>query len=171
MASEVPVRILATLFVQELRARCGRKNFCYRSSHGLATQESFLLLNVWHRKAKICRYANTPPLLLIGAILAGAIALLPPWFTGHSDQPVSEKLTVHDPVVCSELHARAEASGPVPRFLDFLDGAAWSDAIEKYPKPACTRHSVQFEQMQKWAQPACRLPMKQVIEVVDAFTQ
>jgi glycosyltransferase involved in cell wall biosynthesis len=65
----------------------------------------------------------------VGALIAGARALLMPSFAEGYGMPVTEALALGTPVICSDLPALREGGGNAPTYLDPLDGPAWIAAI------------------------------------------
>ncbi|WP_156678430.1 glycosyltransferase family 4 protein [Sphingomonas profundi] len=89
----------------------------------------------------------------MATLLAGARALLLPSFAEGFGMPVTEALGAGVPVVCSDLPALREAGGPVPDYLDPLDGRAWIAAIEDYARPASPRRAAQVGRLARWQAP------------------
>lgn len=65
----------------------------------------------------------------VQALLAGARGLLLPSFAEGYGMPVPEAIALGVPVLCSDLSALREAGGPVPTYLDPLDGPSWAAAL------------------------------------------
>ena len=74
-----------------------------------------------------------------------AQALLFPSFAEGYGMPLVEALALGLPVIASDLPAFREVGGPVPEYLDPLDGRRWTDLIVDYalPESPCRRAQVQ----------------------------
>jgi len=89
----------------------------------------------------------------VHALLRGARALLLPSFAEGYGMPVAEALSVGTPVICSDLQALHEAGGPVPDFLDPLDGPGWAACILDHAS-AGPKHHAQMQRMRAWRPPS-----------------
>jgi len=86
------------------------------------------------------------------ALLRGARALLLPSFAEGYGMPVAEALSVGTSVICSDLPALREAGGPVPDFLDPLDGPGWKAAILNHQTQGLL-YAAQQARMGQWHRP------------------
>jgi glycosyltransferase involved in cell wall biosynthesis len=90
----------------------------------------------------------------VAGVLAGARALLFPSFAEGYGMPVTEALSLDVPVICSDLPALREAGGPVPDYLDPLDGRRWREAIDDYVRIDAPARAAQMTRMPAWNRPA-----------------
>lgn len=65
----------------------------------------------------------------VARLIAGARALLMPSFAEGFGLPVVEAMQLGTPVICSDLPCFHEIAGPIPLYLDPLDGKEWTRAI------------------------------------------
>jgi glycosyltransferase involved in cell wall biosynthesis len=86
----------------------------------------------------------------LSALLRGARALLMPTFAEGFGLPVAEALASGVPVLCSDLPALREAGGDVPDYLDPMDFASWSTAVQNYAGEHSPRRAAQMARMAAW---------------------
>jgi glycosyltransferase involved in cell wall biosynthesis len=89
----------------------------------------------------------------IGALLAGARALLFPSFAEGYGLPVAEALAAGVPVLCSDLPALREVGGAVPDYIDPLDGLSWRRAILDYARSDSASRASQLARLAAWRAP------------------
>jgi glycosyltransferase involved in cell wall biosynthesis len=89
----------------------------------------------------------------IGALLAGARALLVPSFVEGFGLPLAEGLASAVPVICSDIPAFREVGREVPDYLDPLDLFAWRDAVVDYARADCARRRAQNARHAGWRAP------------------
>lgn len=86
-------------------------------------------------------------------LVAGARAMLMPSFEEGFGMPVIEALSAGVPVICSDIAAHREVGGPVPDYLDPLDGLGWLSIIEDYRVDASARRAAQIDRLAAWRPP------------------
>jgi glycosyltransferase involved in cell wall biosynthesis len=89
-------------------------------------------------------------------LLKGARALLLPSFAEGFGFPVIEALALGVPALCSDIPALRETGGPVPEYLDPLDGLGWRSAILDYAAPRSVRREAQLTRLAGWRPPEWR---------------
>lgn len=90
----------------------------------------------------------------VGALLAGARAVLLPSFVEGFGLPLAEALAAGVPVVCSDIDAFREVGGDAPEFLSPFDLPAWRDAVLDYAAPDSARRAAQLERLGRWSAPS-----------------
>jgi glycosyltransferase involved in cell wall biosynthesis len=75
----------------------------------------------------------------LGALIAGARALLMPSFAEGFGLPISEALQLGTPVIASDLPVFREFAANIPTYIDPLDGAGWEQAILSFTKDSAER--------------------------------
>jgi glycosyltransferase involved in cell wall biosynthesis len=101
-------------------------------------------------------------------LLRSARALLMPSFAEGYGMPVAEALSVGTPVICSDLAALREAGGPVPDFLDPLDGPSWQAHILDHHRAGPVR-AAQLARMGHWHNPSWAEHIAIVCEAIEAL--
>src|SRR5260370_32821839 len=86
-------------------------------------------------------------------LLVGACALLLPSFAEGFGFPLIEALELGVPALCSDIPALRETGGPVPDFIDPLDGPGWHRAILDYAAPGSLRREAQLARLSSWDPP------------------
>ncbi len=86
-------------------------------------------------------------------LVAGARAMLMPSFEEGFGMPVVEALSAGVPVICSDIAAHREVGGPVPDYLDPLDGLGWLSIIDEYRRADSPRRAAQLERLSTWRPP------------------
>lgn len=89
----------------------------------------------------------------LGAVLAGARALLFPSFAEGYGLPLAEALACGVPVIASDLPALRDVGGQAPDYLDPLDGPGWGAAIRDYAAEGSMRRAAQVERIAGWRAP------------------
>ena len=107
----------------------------------------------------------------MAALLRGARALLFPSFVEGYGLPLAEALALGVPAICSDLPALREVSGPVPHYLDPLDGAGWRAAILDYARPGSAARAAQATRLQNWRPPGWDSHFRQVDAMLDHVTR
>ncbi|WP_347303257.1 glycosyltransferase family 1 protein [Croceibacterium sp. TMG7-5b_MA50] len=102
----------------------------------------------------------------LSALLRGATALLLPSFAEGYGMPVAEALSVGTPVICSDLPALREVGGPVPDYLDPLDGPGWRAAVLDHAAHGAMR-SAQLARLPGWHNPTWAEHMAIVTAAVE----
>ncbi len=118
--------------------------------------ENEMVVDMLDRCADLAGHVEERPGVTDAALhglLAGACALLLPSFAEGFGLPVAEALSSGTPAICSDLPALREAGGPVPEYLDPLDGLAWRQAILDYAAPFSPRRQAQLERLRHWRPP------------------
>jgi len=118
--------------------------------------ENEMVVDMLERCADLAGHVEERPGVtddVLQALLAGARALLLPSFAEGFGLPVAEALCAGTPAICSDLPALREAGGPVPEYLDPLDGLAWRQAILDYAAPGSPRRQAQLERLRHWQPP------------------
>ncbi|MBY0336351.1 MAG: glycosyltransferase family 4 protein [Acetobacteraceae bacterium] len=90
----------------------------------------------------------------VASLLRGARALLFPSITEGFGIPLAEALAARVPVIASDIPAFRELGGPVPDYLDPLDGAGWRQAVLDYADPASPRRAAQLARLDSWQAPS-----------------
>jgi glycosyltransferase involved in cell wall biosynthesis len=85
-------------------------------------------------------------------LVAGARAMLMPSFEEGFGMPVVEALSAGVPVICSDISAHREVGGPVPDYLDPLDGLGWLSIIDEY-RGESPRRAAQLARLKGWRPP------------------
>lgn len=104
----------------------------------------------------------------LDALLRGARAVLLPSFAEGFGMPVTEALAAGTPVICSDLPALREAGGPVPDYLDPLDGPGWQRLILDHHH-AGPHHAVQLSRLAGWQAPTWEAHIDIVCDAIDAL--
>ncbi|UPG72869.1 glycosyltransferase family 4 protein [Roseomonas gilardii subsp. gilardii] len=107
----------------------------------------------------------------MAALLRGARALLFPSFVEGYGLPLAEALALGVPAICSDLPALREVGGPVPHYLDPLDGAGWRAAILDYARPGSAARAAQVTRLQNWRPPGWDSHFRQVDAMLDHVTR
>lgn len=105
------------------------------------------------------------------ALLSGACALLMPSFAEGFGLPVGEALAAGVPVIASDVPAHREVGGPVPDYIDPLNGAAWRRAVLEYAAPASIRRSAQIARMPAWHRPSWDEHVGTALELIEEVAQ
>ncbi len=90
----------------------------------------------------------------VGALLAGARAVLLPSFVEGFGLPLAEALAAGVPVICSDIAAFREVGGDAPDFLSPFDLPAWRDAVLAYAVPESSRRAAQLARIGRWTAPS-----------------
>lgn len=85
-------------------------------------------------------------------LVAGARAMVMPSFEEGFGMPVIEALSAGVPVICSDITAHREVGGPVPDYLDPLDGLGWLAIIDEY-RGDSARRAAQLARLKMWRPP------------------
>lgn len=85
-------------------------------------------------------------------LVAGACAMVMPSFEEGFGMPVIEALSAGVPVICSDISAHREVGGPVPDYLDPLDGLGWLAIIDEY-RGKSARRDAQLTRLRTWRPP------------------
>jgi glycosyltransferase involved in cell wall biosynthesis len=85
-------------------------------------------------------------------LVAGARAMVMPSFEEGFGMPVIEALSAGVPVICSDISAHREVGGPVPDYLDPLDGLGWLAIIDEY-RGKSVRRDAQLARLRTWRPP------------------
>jgi glycosyltransferase involved in cell wall biosynthesis len=88
--------------------------------------------------------------------LAGAQALLFPSLVEGFGLPLVEALSLHAPVLASDLPVFREIGGNIPTYLDPTDEGGWEAAILDYAQPASKARSAQIALMKGYRVPSWR---------------
>ncbi|SUE42950.1 glycosyltransferase family 4 protein [Roseomonas gilardii] len=107
----------------------------------------------------------------MAALLRGARALLFPSFVEGYGLPLAEALALGVPAICSDLPALREVGGPVPHYLDPLDGAGWRAAILDYARPGSAARAAQAARLQNWRPPGWDSHFRQVDAMLEHVTR
>lgn len=107
----------------------------------------------------------------MAALLRGARALLFPSFVEGYGLPLAEALALGVPAICSDLPALREVGGPVPHYLDPLDGAGWRAAILDYARPGSAARAAQATRLQNWRPPGWDSHFRQVDAMLEHVTR
>ncbi|MDT8330304.1 glycosyltransferase family 1 protein [Roseomonas gilardii] len=107
----------------------------------------------------------------MAALLSGARALLFPSFVEGYGLPLAEALALGVPAICSDLPALREVGGPVPHYLDPLDGAGWRAAILDYARPGSAARAAQATRLQNWRPPGWDSHFRQVDAMLEHVTR
>lgn len=97
---------------------------------------------------------NDLPDAQVSRLIQGAQALLLPSFAEGFGFPLIEALALGVPVLCSNLAALRENGGPVPEYLDPLDGLGWRAAVIDYSLPGSPRRAAQLDRLETWTAPS-----------------
>ncbi len=107
----------------------------------------------------------------IGALLAGACAVLVPSFVEGFGLPLGEALASGVPVICSDIAAFREIGGTAPDFLSPLDPTAWREAVIAYAEPASRRRAAQLQRLRHWPVPTWDAHFEVVRRALDGIGQ
>jgi glycosyltransferase involved in cell wall biosynthesis len=107
----------------------------------------------------------------MATLLRGARALLFPSFVEGYGLPLAEALALGVPAICSDLPALREVGGPVPHYLDPLDGAGWRAAILDYARPGSAARAAQATRLQNWRPPGWDSHFRQVDAMLEHVTR
>jgi len=105
----------------------------------------------------------------LGALVAGARAILLPSFAEGYGLPVAEALGQGVPVIASDLAALRETGGDVPDYLDPLDGPGWLAAISDYARPGSKRRHRQLTRLAHWQPPRWDTHFTSVFRFLDGL--
>jgi glycosyltransferase involved in cell wall biosynthesis len=83
----------------------------------------------------------------VARLLRGARALLFPSIEEGFGIPLAEALAAGVPALASDIPAFRELGGPVPEYLDPLDGPAWEEAVLDYAATDSPRRAAQMARM------------------------
>lgn len=106
----------------------------------------------------------------LATLLRGSRALLMPSFTEGYGMPVAEALSVGVPVICSDIPAHHEVGGPVPDYIDPLDGPGWKQLILDYANHGPAWQD-QMARMPQWHNPSWDEHMEIVADAISALTK
>lgn len=104
-------------------------------------------------------------------LIAGARALLMPSFAEGFGLPVGEALAAGTPVLASDLPAHREVGGPVPEYLDPLDGPAWRAAVTDYACEHSPRRAAQLDRLAGWTPPGWDDHFSRVLALAEAVAR
>jgi glycosyltransferase involved in cell wall biosynthesis len=96
---------------------------------------------------------NTLPDAEMVRLLKSARALLLPSFAEGFGFPIIEAFSIGVPALCSDIPALRETGGPIPEYLDPLDGPGWRAAILDYASANSARRAAQLERLAGWQPP------------------
>jgi glycosyltransferase involved in cell wall biosynthesis len=96
---------------------------------------------------------NRLPDAHLRSLMKKARAVLFPSFVEGYGLPLLEALALRVPVICSSLQTFTEVAGPVPQYLDPIDGLGWARMIQDYAKPDSALRAAQLERLE-----AARVP-------------
>jgi glycosyltransferase involved in cell wall biosynthesis len=96
---------------------------------------------------------NTLPDAEMVRLLKDARALLLPSFAEGFGFPIIEAFSIGVPALCSDIPALRETGGPIPEYLDPLDGPGWRAAILDYASANSARRAAQLERLAGWQPP------------------
>lgn len=85
--------------------------------------------------------------------LQHARALLFPSFAEGFGLPLIEAMAMGTPAIVSALDVFREVAGPLPEFLDPLDGPAWRSAVLDYARPDSPRRAEQLARLRGFRAP------------------
>ncbi len=83
-------------------------------------------------------------------ILKNSRALLFPSFTEGWGMPLVEAMTLHVPVLCSDIAVFREAGQNIAEYLSPINGEAWKSAILDYAQPDSILRNKQIEKLQNF---------------------
>lgn len=106
----------------------------------------------------------------LATLLRGARALLMPSFTEGYGMPVAEALSVHVPVICSDIAAHREVGGPVPDYIDPLDGPGWRKVILDHASYGPVWQA-QIARLPQWHNPTWDEHMQIVADAITAWAE
>jgi glycosyltransferase involved in cell wall biosynthesis len=89
-------------------------------------------------------------------LINGAVALLIPSFADGYGRPIVEALSLHTPVICSEIPVFREVSQGKARFRKLTDGLGWRDDIVQLANPASNLRTTYIERAKEFAAPTWR---------------
>ena len=102
-------------------------------------------------------------------LMKRARAVLFPSFAEGYGLPLFEALALRVPVICSNLQAFIEVAGPVPHYLDPVDGLGWARLIEEYAKPHSELRDYQMGQLATIKIPRWADHFSVVDEIIDSI--
>ncbi len=122
-------------------------------SRGWENEQVVDMLERSHRLQGLVEERNHDSDSAVGALLAGARALLMPSLVEGFGLPVAEALASGIPVICSDIGAFREVGQGVPDYLDPLDLPAWQAAVIDYCAPGSARRAAQLLRLGAWRAP------------------
>lgn len=99
--------------------------------------------------------------------LAHSRALLFPSFAEGYGLPLMEALAAGVPVIASDLPVFRELAGPVPEYLNPLDGLGWLDMVLEYSKLDSSRRSAQCARVACFRSPTWEQHFESVVPLVQ----
>jgi glycosyltransferase involved in cell wall biosynthesis len=94
-------------------------------------------------------------------------ALLFPSFVEGYGLPLMEALAAGVPVIASDLPVFRELAGPVPEYLNPLDGLGWLDMVREYSKADSTRRSAQRARLAGFCSPTWEQHFETVLPLLQ----
>jgi glycosyltransferase involved in cell wall biosynthesis len=103
-------------------------------------------------QGRVLRVAGLSPAHL-KELISGAVALLIPSFAEGYGLPVVEALSLHTPVICSDIPVFREVSRGKARFRKLTDGLGWRDDIVQMANPASSLRTHCIERAREFVAP------------------